>query len=630
MNKPKRKYTLSEKALAANRRNLILAREIDPKIRYRPTPKRLKACRANLTRAPAAIRAASLTPDGLPRPDHSVPTSHRAKPEIGNEKKEAGNPQPTIDHHQSPIPPLDSPAYGTGYTRGLYAMSLRRSARLAGEKSADFDEHVQMFRQALAPRNQGEVRLARGIAEIVWRRLRVFSGHARYTRTALIQCLRQAARGPSQEACTDQLFTPLDLARDLGWEIVRIFSTELDLPAATEKLNQRLERLSRLWVVCRGGDPGLFEYMAPGSVRDGRLAERPPQSMGNPFLAPCEVRALMERPRVCRLHRFSSQDWGSGPPSTPQRPKHGMDPDDDIETYEAFHELWSHAWEGIRQNGSTRSSITVHSHISYNIDSKDERAEEELKSGRQPSVAQTLWSRLQLYADFGRRETGEVQRLLSTKINGRMRAELKERLGALPRGEALEAGHDGEAAAFLMELILLFHRAQREICPPRAPADSISAGLHEFLVERFGESARFILKPGYARAVAKAQNERLGRALEQRVARERLCQGQGAARAGTPAQRLAQAERHLSVVLQLDNLGLVDDEAAIIDDLLREPHTPFSTPLPYVGRDREWRARHEAAASAGMLAPFPGKVPTRTQCRARVGLGRKAKWKSKT
>src|SRR6266567_753709 len=209
MDKPKRKYTLTAKALAANRRNLELARAVDASIRFRSTPKRLQARRANLIRALAALRAASLTPDGYPQ-----------KSEIGNQKLETRNSkledrnskltqqspsreglhssaatcQSPITNHQSPIANHhwpDSPAYGTCYTRGLHAVSLRRSARLAGEPNGAFDAHVQLFVKALAPRTAPEQRLARGIAQAVWRRLRVFRGQARWERASLLYRLRE-------------------------------------------------------------------------------------------------------------------------------------------------------------------------------------------------------------------------------------------------------------------------------------------------------------------------------------------------------------------------------------------------------------------------------------------------------
>ena len=47
----KRKYTVTDKVLAANRLNLEKARAVDKKIRYRATPKRLEGNRASLIKA---------------------------------------------------------------------------------------------------------------------------------------------------------------------------------------------------------------------------------------------------------------------------------------------------------------------------------------------------------------------------------------------------------------------------------------------------------------------------------------------------------------------------------------------------------------------------------------------------
>jgi hypothetical protein len=43
--KPKRRYTVTVKVLAANRGNLEKANAVPREIRYRPTPKRVAACR---------------------------------------------------------------------------------------------------------------------------------------------------------------------------------------------------------------------------------------------------------------------------------------------------------------------------------------------------------------------------------------------------------------------------------------------------------------------------------------------------------------------------------------------------------------------------------------------------------
>jgi len=46
--KSKRRYTVTAKVLAANRRNLEKANAVPKEIRYCPTPKRQAACRQNL------------------------------------------------------------------------------------------------------------------------------------------------------------------------------------------------------------------------------------------------------------------------------------------------------------------------------------------------------------------------------------------------------------------------------------------------------------------------------------------------------------------------------------------------------------------------------------------------------
>src|SRR5208282_1927029 len=55
--KPKRKYTVSDKVLAANRANLTQA-NADPEKKYRPTPKRLASTYANCLKAREGKREA--------------------------------------------------------------------------------------------------------------------------------------------------------------------------------------------------------------------------------------------------------------------------------------------------------------------------------------------------------------------------------------------------------------------------------------------------------------------------------------------------------------------------------------------------------------------------------------------
>jgi hypothetical protein len=56
--RPKRRYTVSAKVLAANRRNLEKANAVPKEVRYRLTPKRLAACHRNLVKASTGHKAA--------------------------------------------------------------------------------------------------------------------------------------------------------------------------------------------------------------------------------------------------------------------------------------------------------------------------------------------------------------------------------------------------------------------------------------------------------------------------------------------------------------------------------------------------------------------------------------------
>ncbi len=58
MEEPKRKYTVTPKVLAASRANLVKANGVSKDFRYRPTPRRLLACHANLQQALAVVNAA--------------------------------------------------------------------------------------------------------------------------------------------------------------------------------------------------------------------------------------------------------------------------------------------------------------------------------------------------------------------------------------------------------------------------------------------------------------------------------------------------------------------------------------------------------------------------------------------
>ena len=116
----KRKYTVSDKVLAANRLNLEKARAVDKKIRYRATPKRLEGSRASLIKA------------------------------------------------------RQSPNYKPYVRYGLRAVDLRQSALQVGETLEEYDRHTQLVERVLPANRQRLHNGVRGLAQALWRRRRLF------------------------------------------------------------------------------------------------------------------------------------------------------------------------------------------------------------------------------------------------------------------------------------------------------------------------------------------------------------------------------------------------------------------------------------------------------------------------
>jgi len=613
----KRKYTISDRVLAANRRNLVLARRVDAGVRFRPTPQRAAASRANLVKARAVLRAASLSPDGYRREENE---SGFRDPVFGVRRicceGRSANPEP-----QTPNPErrwFDAPSYGTCFTRGLYAVSLRRSARLAGESAAAFDRHVERFLQALNPKNDGERRLARGIAETVWRRLRVFGAQARWERVGLIYRLREAAgladgvrdsgfgirptrtlefgirgsqtgigssfcesRNPNPEPRIPNLFSPADLALDLGLDIERIFAIDFRLMESAEKLNARLERLSRRWVEGRGGNGDMFMVAAMPRGRDGKLIDLSPAAMGNPFRRPSAVESALECSAGCdsSLLALFPKLWRRRQWCLPGDPEYRSESNGASMRYRMMHEaaengkwksengnwpcpaefeldspealggLWEKAVAGMEaamskfksQNSKLKSENAKFEKgdlkpagANPDLEERDSKAERDCREAG-PGILNfdflilNLWARLNHYRDLAQHEAGEVERLLEQKLAGRMSEELISRLGGigiLPPGARLRASEDGDAGALLMELVLLFNRSTdpEAVRQTQQLNEELKAALYEFLAARFGPAGAGEgfeeLMPACVIAAGKTERRRAIRELDRWLAEE--------------------------------------------------------------------------------------------------------------
>jgi hypothetical protein len=661
----KRKYTVSEKSLAANRRNLILARAVDPKVRCRPTDRRSIACRANLEKALAVLRAASLTPEGHPQ---KKAESRSQKSENGNAKLESGNSkiestdlksqitsqqsqisspplQSPITNHQSQISFPDSPAYGTCFTRGLYAVSLRRSARLAGESTAEFDAHLALFSVALAPRTPREQKLARGIAETVWRRLRLYRGQARWERASLEFRLRQAARGPTPQQWEDGLLTPAGLARDLTWEIGRIFSSASDLIDAAGKLNARLERLSRLWVVGRGCDSRLFECAARPRATDGLLLKRSAVAMRNPFTPLGVIETGLEHRAARPLPHFAVTGYGYRPPAGLRDLGYWDDRNGDATRYGLMQQIALHG-SGSRAiagppalDGSEGAFPDSYGAGAGDIPSP--AADEEIKalwalalesistySHTRVSVTVTGDVPGEEKAEF-RNQKPETGNLLKSQILNH-----KSQLSSAP-DTPLPTPHTHFPGALLSRLRLYSDLAGCEDAEVKSLLMALISGrMHEVLAERLERLPQDLpIDPSAEPVLTPAADGGTGAFLMELVLLFNRSNN-------VTAEDL---ERNRALRLALDELiesrfggdestsphaaipqrDTTDDDE--IDELLADCARPFGSAASlYAGKgnDREWDQRYEIAVATGMLPRPPSwKREPRVQCRARVGMG---------
>lgn len=465
--------------------------------------------------------------------------------------------------------------------------------------------------------------------------------------------------GPFAEEGEGPALNPLKRAANLAWDIDRTLSSDLDMLDGVEKLNVRLERLSRLWVVGRGGDPRLFEFCAPGRVRDGLLAARSPESMGNPFLHPCAVaEGMAGRTRGC-FRPFPARNWGSASArdwhdtadaaEAFQRfemmrdycretrregmCREGAGPGEhnglDLATSSVLEELWERAWQTISACGYTSRGVTITGHTPSKILAPGLENINSDSPTALPSepITNVLWSRLQLYAQAAETEATEVERLLEAKITGRMRSVFKSRLGELSGGGTLAPAHDGETGVFLTEIILLFNRTHAAVAEQRIAGKPLADSLHDFLMERFGPSGHFdLLKPSSAETRMRERIDQQQNALEKQWAQNTESLSRAASHRVDATARMRLAEENVKVAAEVAALIKLakDYEREILDSHSDEVEDRVWAE----GRmDPERAQRCLVAAATGMIT-LPGwKFESRSRCCARVGLRPKVKGK---
>src|SRR5215469_14358502 len=228
----KRKYTVSDKVLAANRIKLGKALSVDKKIRYRLTPKRLAANRANLRKA------------------------------------------------------LQTRRYKRYARDWVRAVDLRKTAVQAGETQEEYDRHMELVEQVLPAEGERQRNGVRGLGQALWRRRRLFGNRAQRELFSFYLELEEAAvEGLS-----------LDSVQDLRCETCYVFleGEHPRLEETMERLDQRLVRVTEAYLTELAEELVRLEVWGQHCYRADFL-DQPPEVIGNGLMRRREVRRRMQK-----------------------------------------------------------------------------------------------------------------------------------------------------------------------------------------------------------------------------------------------------------------------------------------------------------------------------------------------
>ncbi len=206
---------LSRKELTARRANLERARAAPKEVIYRPTEKRMAASLANLRKAIAARRS-----------------------DEANERVR-----------------LNALKHGV-YSRELVEESVRR----LGESERDFAAHRERFAQLFVPRDDWDAALVQEMANLAWRRLRLFRA----------QALREARdlRRMLEEFGEARLLTAEE-TQQRAWVLFAVLDDCDRVLKDAAKLRFEMQTLLRELVRQRGGTAKVQPVAAESSEEQG-------------------------------------------------------------------------------------------------------------------------------------------------------------------------------------------------------------------------------------------------------------------------------------------------------------------------------------------------------------------------
>jgi hypothetical protein len=270
----KRRYTVTEKVLEANRRNLKKATAVPREIRFRSTEKRRAANRASQPKAVAA------------------------------RKRDR------------------SPGYAPCFRFGFGVVDLERSLPLVGATSEQYQRHLALYQAGLAPCGPGEEKLVRALGMTSWRWL---GGVRLYGDSEELGVWRLFEEREKERAAGP----PLSWKRllELRWELEEVFGGWGDMSRPEARVRHRGQALCRQLSRERGEQEPeshhLFSMRRFAPVDRGARSSRvvqnfelyPAEVLSNPLVSPGRVlAALGEEPAAPPEREASPESEASSPP----------------------------------------------------------------------------------------------------------------------------------------------------------------------------------------------------------------------------------------------------------------------------------------------------------------------------
>ena len=244
----KKPRPINARQLAANRRNLRKARKVLWQKPFELTPARLEAGRANVRKAQEANRVRYRSTPARRRAN----LANLAKAWAANRGANFRRTEARRAAARATIPlaraaPRSPESYAytlrSNLLHGLTVHHLEASIAAFGESPKEFEANRRLMERTFAPRDEVERRVVQRLADVVWLRLRLYRGQARWEAGMLSRLLRKFPPKPQLDA---------DETRERADMLLEPFIRPSPVFRYEDGLLHRIERLLRYLLRKRG------------------------------------------------------------------------------------------------------------------------------------------------------------------------------------------------------------------------------------------------------------------------------------------------------------------------------------------------------------------------------------------